>query len=295
MHKPSAPLVLETGSLRLGFRPEVAGRVVEFSLEGVDALSPASKNPSNYGSTYWTSPQADWGWPPVSEIDSAAFASEADSERARLVGPPGPLGLGRVRLTKEYCVAIPGRSMDLRYHLDNVGDAPVRAAGWEISRVPPGGLTFFPTGSAELTPIAPHAELLLIKTLGLSYYDHRHFALGPSRKVHADGREGFLAHVVRGDREALLFLKTFDDQPPEAQAPGEGEVELFANEDGAYVEVEVQGPYVSLLPGQRATLAVRWTLVPLELGLAEPAQLERLAEVVRALAHEVGRPRAAAP
>ena len=59
----------------------------------------------------------------------------------------------------------------------------------------------------------------------------------------ADGVGGFVAHAASG----LLFLKSFADVPPELQAPGEGEIEIYAN--NRYVEIEVQGPYAVIDAG----------------------------------------------
>jgi hypothetical protein len=290
MQTSSSSCCLESGEVRLRYLPEVAGRIVELSLGGQNVLSTISVNPLNFGSTYWTSPQGDWGWPPPAAIDSAPFAAEVSSGIHRLVGPRAKLGGGAVRLHKMYRVAPHRGSFELEYALENVGDRGLTVAGWEISRVLPGGLTFFPTGDAELSPILPHAELRLKRHLGMSSFEHGGFQPGLSRKVHADGKEGFLAHVVRSASAPLLFLKTFADSLPSDQAPGEGEIEIFANEDGAYVEVEVQGRYEVLEPGQSKSLLVRWTLAPLEPGLVEPSAFAQLSQYVRGLVEELGYP-----
>jgi hypothetical protein len=290
MQTSSSSCFLESGEVRLCYLPELAGRITELSLGGQNVLSRASTNSLNFGSTYWTSPQADWGWPPVAAIDSAPFRAEVSLGVHRLVGPRAELAGGAVRLHKTYRPAPRAGSFDLGYLLENVGDRSLRVAGWEISRVVPGGLTFFPTGDAELSPIAPHAELQLERRAGFSCFDHAGFQPGLSQKVHADAKGGFLAHVVRSGAQPLLFLKTFADSLPEDQAPGEGEVEIFANQDGAYVELEVQGPYELLDPGQMKSLLVRWTLLPLEPWLVEPGAFIALSEHVRGLVEELGYP-----
>ena len=33
-------------------------------------------NPNSYGSTFWTSPQKEWNWPPVPEYDSLPYTAE---------------------------------------------------------------------------------------------------------------------------------------------------------------------------------------------------------------------------
>ena len=138
-------------------------------------------------------------------------------------------------------------------------------ANWEISRVPAGGLTFFPTGETEVTPISPHASLVLQKSAGTSFYDHASFEGDRCLKVHADGTGGYLAHLSG----RLLMLKLFEDLLPAEQAPGEGECEIFANEDGKYVEIEVQGRYEEIPVGGQSITRVRTTVCPL------PSELER--------------------
>jgi hypothetical protein len=193
-----------------------------------------------------------------------------------------------VRLTKTF-VAVPELdALDIVYDLENVGEQPVHVAGWEISRVPGRGITFFPTGEHEISPIAPHGRLVLHRENEHSFYHHTEFVLGRSLKVNADGREGFLAHATApaedGDRH--LFLKLFADTSAGEQAPGEGEVEIFANEDGRYIEIEVQSAYQLIAPGQTAGLAVRWLVKPIPRHLAVYPGSPGLIEFARALARD---------
>jgi hypothetical protein len=88
-----------------------------------------------------------------------------------------------------------------------------------------------------------------------------------SQKFTGDGAEGWLAHVA-GDK---LLLKTWADVPSSQQAPApEGEVEIYAA--ATYVELEPQGPFTQLAPGQSLEWSVRWYLrqlpsdVPVSLG-----------------------------
>jgi hypothetical protein len=72
-------------------------------------------------------------------------------------------------------------------------------------------------------------------------------------KLFADGTGGYLAYAL-GDR---LLVKQFQDVPASAAAPGEAEIELYVNAGHDYVEVENQGAYASIAPGQ----TVRWRVV----------------------------------
>jgi hypothetical protein len=68
-----------------------------------------------------------------------------------------------------------------------------------------------------------------------------------------------------GDR---LLLKAFQDQPASAAAPGEAEIELYVNADHSYIEVENQGAYASIAPGQTVSWRVVWYARQLPAGAA---------------------------
>ena len=78
-----------------------------------------------------------------------------------------------------------------------------------------------------------------------------------------DGGGGYLAYVL-GDR---LLVKQFDDQPQRAAAPGEAEIELYVNPDHSYVEVETQGAYKSIAPGETITWKINWYARKLPAGV----------------------------
>jgi hypothetical protein len=244
--------------------PELGGRVRGCALAGRELLSGPEGHPDNWGATYWTSPQADWGWPPVAAVDSGPYVQAEPEEigEVSLASALARIGPRTFRIEKRF-IPREHAAIDAEYSIVNLGHEPFSMASWEISRVPPGGLTFFPSGAQVLTPIPPHADLLLEAVAGASFYDHSSFQPGLSRKLHADGSEGFLAHLA-GD---LLILKLFLDVPPERQAPGEGEVEIFANFDGRYVEIEVQGPYETIAPAARSSWVVRTCVVPVPQAL----------------------------
>src|SRR5690606_17663462 len=78
-------LSLQSGRLSFTVLPEVGGRVQKCTFAGRELLSDPDANPDNWGATYWTSPQADWGWPPVPEVDSAPYAATTSSGEIHLV------------------------------------------------------------------------------------------------------------------------------------------------------------------------------------------------------------------
>lgn len=260
------PRTLLSRALEMTVDPDLSGRVTSLCYRGRELLSGREAHASNWGATYWTSPQSDWGWPPVPEVDGKAYRVARDEAPLHLIGPSVSLGSRRFHIEKKF-KAEPGfDAIDVTYLIHNEGPSAFSMASWEISRVPAGGLTFFPTGESAITPIPPHAALPTSQAHGVTFYDHGLFEVGPCRKLHADATGGYLAHLF----EDLLLLKIFEDSRPEQQAPGEGECEIFANEDGKYVEIEVQGPYLPVAPGDATQFLIRTAVCELPRGLKGP-------------------------
>ena len=85
--------------------------------------------------------------------------------------------------------------------------------------------------------------------------------------MNADGK-GWLAYLNNG----LLLLKKFDDLSPTQPAPGEAEIQVYVNRGKTYIELESQGAYTNLAPGESLTWTVRWQLEPYN-GTAPSKQL----------------------
>jgi hypothetical protein len=270
--------VLEFDGVTFEVDPRVGGRVTSFRLGASEVLSGPDVDPNNWGSTLWTSPQSDWGWPPPAEFDDVEYDVEDAGDPATLVlsGPPTDL-LG-VSLVKRFSADPGRRSVLVEHGIRNVSGRPKTFAAWEVSRVPARGLTFFPTGASA-------GGSLAVQRIGsATWYMHDPSVLSSEgAKSFADGTGGFIAHVVG----RVLFVKSFADLPPEAQAPGEGEVEIYGND--RYVEVEVQGPYAEIQPGATARWLVRWTLRELPPSVpVTPGNTELLAFAARVAAEDRG-------
>jgi hypothetical protein len=253
------------------------GRIVTFALSGSNILTGPNVDGANFGSTFWPSPQSDWNWPPLPEIDSAPYTANVDGAVLSLSGSTAAaLGLA---VDKQFSVDGEAGVVTIVYTLSNRGTQARKVAPWEITRVKAGGLTFFPMG-----PGGAHkgAQDLLNTTLvnGVAWFPYNASVITADQKVFADGLEGWIAHVD-GD---LLLVKSFGDTALAQAAPGEAEIEIYANAGHTYVEVENQGAYVSLAPGASATWTVRWILRKLDLT-ATPASAGNAAllDLVRSL------------
>ena len=92
-----------------------------------------------------------------------------------------------------------------------------------------------------------------------------------NRKVNADG-SGWLAYCADG----LLLVKKFQDLQPEQPAPGEAEVQVYVNRGKTYIELESQGAYTLLQPGESLSWTVRWYLLPVDKDLSRSELLQRV-------------------
>lgn len=262
--------VLEFDDVSFEVDPERGARVTRYAVAGQNLLTGPEVDATNWGSTFWPSPQARWNWPPVPELDSEAYEGGIRGDAIELTSRPAE----RVKLqvTKRFRASAAERAIVLEYRLTNQDSVEVSWAGWEISRVAPNGLTFFPTGDATV-----NNQLSLTNMGDISWYRHDPSAVPMGGvKFSGDGRGGWLAHAAQG----VLWVKTFEDVPNGRQAPApEGEIEIYAAP--GYVEIEPQGPYTALMPGESLTWSVRWRAQKLaDAALAElgNAALVQLAE-----------------
>ncbi len=248
-------------------------RVTSLSAGGTELLAGAAVNATNYGSTFWTSPQSAWSWPPPAAIDSSPYAASIDGDTVVMVGGSDPaLGLA---VDKAFAADAASGWIQLSYTVRNTGAATVSVAPWEITRVPTGGLAFFPLGSGG---VASNSTLTVSQLGGELWFDSA--AQGAQdQKLFADGAGGWSAHAAQG----YLFVKRFPDVPAGAAAGGEAEIEIYSG--AGYVELEVQGALTSLAAGASFTYVTEWKVVsiPTEVSVeAGSAALVALAAEVAA-------------
>lgn len=229
-----------------------SGRITLFSFDGRNILTDASVNPFNFGSTFWTSPQKDWEWPPPKEVDSeTAWNGVIQNDVITLTGPVCPTL--DIQIVKRFSASEHDDAIRLEYEIRNTSANPVRYGHWEISRVNPGGITFYPTGISSFPPTIQSA-LPTQDIEGITWFHHTEQTVTGEHKLFADGKDGWIAHL---DRE-LLFIKCFEDITPDAAAPTEAEIEIYAVP--AYVEVEQQGAYLPIEPKCTSSWPVKWYL-----------------------------------
>ena len=257
---------LKNGHLSMTIDAAKGGKILSFKYDDREIISQL-RWPEAFGSTFWTSPQKEWNWPPVKEFDKNPYTVEQDGATLRMTSEVSERL--KCRVGKTFAIDEKDGAIVITYTITNEGDEPRSVAPWEVTRVQnEGGLIFF---DAPVDGIWPAGLMDFKAQHGLAWYQTDE--TNENRKVNADGK-GWLAYCAKG----LLLVKRFDDLTPEQPAPGEAEIQVYVNRGKAHIELESQGAYQLLQPKKSLSWTVRWYLVPFE-GEATPS--EALAKQVR--------------
>lgn len=245
---------LETERLAMQIDASTGARIVSFIVDGLETLV-AEGAAAQYGATFWPSPQT-WDWPPTSsipEIDSASYEARVENGGLVLVSDQTSEGL---IVQKSFSPGTDG-NITVVYEMRNAGDSSLSVAPWEITRFA-GGITFYPTGPAGQLA---HSSLTVEEIGDHTWYAYDAADLDEVPKSSGDGAGGWLAHILSGQQtgsSTVLVLKRFMDLDQADFAPMHGEIEIYADPSGTYMEVEAQGAYRTLAAGEDLSWALIW-------------------------------------
>lgn len=258
-----AKYTLQAGDVTMVVDATFGGRILSFKYKDTEILSQTTA-PNSFGSTFWTSPQKVWNWPPVPEYDTNEYTVEDNGTSIVMTGSKSEKYGYRIR--KEFVAG--KKSILVKYSIINESGETRQVAPWEISRVPGDGLIFFDCPVEGITPagLMPFEE-----KFGLSWFAYN--TSEKQRKINADGK-GWLAFANNG----LVLIKKFADIAPDAPAPGEAEIQVYVNEGKTFIELESQGAYTTLQPGESLDWSVEWFLVPFK---GDPVPSKALAKAVK--------------
>jgi len=237
-------------------------RIMSLKWDDQEVLS-QNPAPNMYGSTFWTSPQKEWNWPPVREHDMGTYTVEQkDGKIIMTSGVPERIPL---RISKTFSVA-EGSLFCITYAITNEGTEDRKVAPWEVTRVPGEGRIAF---KAQVENIWP-AELMDFKQEG----DYAVFDIDKvdkQRKINANGSpaqaEGTICDglsVLTYTNNNLILTKRFLDLKDGEAAPGEDEIQVYIHQNALYCEIEEQGAYTLLHPGEHLEWTVYWQIKPAE-------------------------------
>ena len=237
-------VTMKNGDVTMTINIEKGGKILSLKYQDKEVLS-QSRWPESFGSTFWTAPQKEWNWPPVQEFDKQAYTIQKKEDDRLVITSPVSQRLG-LSVGKDFQIDTKDGAFVITYSIKNEGKEPRRVAPWEISRVPNAdGQIFF----EAVDSIWPAGLMTFEKTNGASWY--KTDEAQQNRKVNADAR-GWLAYAADG----LLLVKRFQDLKNNEPAPGEAEVQVYVNRGKSYIELESQGAYTLLQPGE----SLQWTV-----------------------------------
>jgi hypothetical protein len=255
------------------------GRITQLVVGGSNKLTTSSVHPINYGSSFWTAPQSVWNWPPpLDAVDEMTprtdYVHAIEGNAIVLTSPATAQGGESVSITKRFSADPQRDVLVLDFTIENTGTAAINAAPWQITRVVPQGFTFYPTGTAVVK-----AEIPTTDVAGVTWLDYAAGVTAGTKNI-ADGAEGWLAHVDGG----LLFLKVFPEISAAEAAPEEGEVEIYIDGPTSYVELEPQGVYAPIQPGETSPVwQVIWVVRSVPADVTVEVGSTALVEWVRGL------------
>jgi hypothetical protein len=227
--------------------PQFGARVDTLSLGGTNIVATRVADETQWGSTFWTSPRSDWQpmtWPPPASIDTNAYTGGLTANHLILTSATDPtMGFS---IAKDYSVDATSGWINITYTIN--ATTARKAAPWEDTRVPRGGLAFFPG------TVLSQGPLTLTTTSGVVWFDDASMSvMSPSgAKPTGTSSEGWEAYATGG----VLFLKKFAQLPASALAPMEGQVDVYPGM--TFLEVEALGPYTSIPANGSLTWSDQW-------------------------------------
>ncbi|HYO17648.1 MAG TPA: DUF4380 domain-containing protein [Dermatophilaceae bacterium] len=288
----SRTLSMGCGPTEVEFLPSVGGRLSSLRYNGVPLVLPPGRVPGFHGDTFWPSPQARFDWPPPPILDAAAYEVVTESPLGLILRSAPDPDFG---FQVEKCFELAEHGLAMQFTLTNIWSRPQDVAPWQVTRAPREGLLVWATGDPfhDADRLAKQAEdpgCWFVHRDSTTVFPgleaaaaHSSIAVpavSATSKLFTDAR-GWLAHA----HDATLFLRTFPDLTLDQAAPRQGELELYFNPERDYIELENQGAYVTLAPGESLTYPVEWRFRALDPGLrTDRLTPELLAEIDALLA-----------
>jgi hypothetical protein len=249
--------------------PNHGARIESFKQNGTEFLYVEHKAgvEDMYGSTAWLSPQSIWNWPPQTQIDINAYSGGISGNKVILTSSQATAGTIKFLMRKTFSADLSDSSVSITYSIINKSTSAKSFAAWEIMRVPTGGLTFYPVNGAVTGNLA---SVFTIQD-GIAWWDYDS-TITTSLKSFADGNGGWLAHL---DNNRIIQIKKFTDTPSNFPSNSEKEIEIYAEGNMYYNEIEKHTDYKLIPVNDSAVLTMTWYLrklpenIPASLGNAD--------------------------
>lgn len=247
------------------------GRIISFRLGNIELIT-NKKEHENFGSTLWTSPQSDWGWPPYKVLDSDEYTFEKIRDTLKMISK---LDFKSGFQFEKKFVVTDNSFIRIEYQIRNISKTEKKVAAWEVTRVPCGGMAFFPEDGSAIIP--PSTLKIDSSKVGINWVMINKKISTKHQKLFATAREGWLAYTFHN----VLFIKQFPDIKLKNYSPQQGEIEIYVDKDKKYAELENHGSYSILQPGQVLNYVANWYLSIIPKKLRSEAGNTKLSSLVR--------------
>ncbi len=244
---------IKNGKSEMKISANNGAKIVSYKYGGVELIKTKGVM---YGSTLWTAPQSDWGWPPPKTLDAGKYRLADQTDKALLFSGDFDVRLG-IRLDKEFRVSEKNDGIIVKYTAYNLKDIPLKYALWEVTRGCPLGTVIMEgsvskNNSSDLLPEGVFGDVMVVNHTGIHHI-----------KLFADSEENWICYLSNG----LLFIKKIiSGRSKSLDAPGESVSEVYSA--AGYIELELQGDYVEIAPDKSLSLEVLWlTLDPADIGI----------------------------
>jgi len=272
-HGYTEAIELKLGKTRAVLCPQVGGRVLEFSVNGTDAMyfDDAEKNwqPGKPGQS--SAGRFDFG-PELTIIAhpkawSGAWSAEiTKTNSAKLTSP---LEDGGIQLIREFRLVPHGEHVGLscKQTMVNVGKETREVCHWGRSFSPGGGICVIPLGDRPSRFPSKYAmyedsAIINVKATDERIRERDGFLeiLSPPRKpkLGFDTYGGWLAYVMPNDS---AFVKRFQAYPDRVYNEAAGLTLSVWYPTGPRIELEPIGPRERLKPGESASFTEDWWLL----------------------------------
>ncbi len=252
-----------------------SGRIGSVSYNGNEVLSQdssASNSEGNYGSTFWPSPQAYWTstcrsstniscFPPLTALDGNTDTAKITADSTIAFSTPTGDTYTRLRFGKKYWGDLSDSSINIQYTMYNTSTTLADTfSAWEDTRIPAGGIYLFPNGPDTTTgALAP----LTRDSAGITWFKYDSTTItsvgnGTNKFYRTAGLQGWYAHI---DPHGVLFIKKFNaiaNSPRPPSATKEKQIEFYANNTKTLIEMELQGPFLPILPSDSMVWTEKW-------------------------------------
>ncbi len=276
--------IMRNGTIKVVIAPAI-GRIMSYGYEGGENMLWHHPRPEDYikqfggfinwgGDKAWIWPQEDWpllagrSWPPPGDGPEGALCA-ARIEDGDLILTSAPVRGYGARIVRRIHMEKTGTAVRIDTSVDRLeGSAPLRMAAWNNTQVPAPSRLY-----ARLLPVAPTTRpygALAEESLPISGEDGSILVLTmPASSYGKIGMDADVIGALIGNRLFLIQSLT----PPDYHARPHEAMQFYADvaesahrspDLGRYLEMQTTGPIKSLLPGESATLSVRWRLLPAE-------------------------------